>query len=68
MHNQRTLLLPAFVVLMIASIANGIESFPEPNSYPDFNGDKIVNFVDFATFAGNWQKSGSGLDGDFDNR
>jgi len=41
--------------------------FPGPNSYPDFNGDKIVNFVDFARFAGNWQKSGSGLDGDFDN-
>jgi hypothetical protein len=43
-----------------------IESFPEPNSYPDLNGDKIVNFVDFAMFAENWQKSGTGLDGDFD--
>jgi len=41
--------------------------FPGPNSYPDFNGDKIVNFIDFARFAGNWQESGSGLDGDFDN-
>jgi hypothetical protein len=46
---------------------NEIDSFPEPNSYPDFNSDKIVNLVDFARFAGNWQKSGSGLDGDFDN-
>jgi hypothetical protein len=44
-----------------------IDSFPEPNSYPDLNSDKIVNFVDFAIFANNWQKSGSGLDGDFDN-
>jgi hypothetical protein len=43
-----------------------IDSFPEPNSYPDLNSDKIVNFVDFAIFAGNWQRSGSGLDGDFD--
>ena len=41
--------------------------FPGPNSYPDFNGDKIVNFIDFARFAQNWQESGSGLDGDFDN-
>jgi len=54
-----------------ASISGGgttkIDSFPEPNSYPDLNSDKIVNFVDFAIFAENWQKSGSGLDGDFDN-
>jgi hypothetical protein len=41
--------------------------FPGPNSYPDFNGDKIVNFIDFARFAQNWQESGSRLDGDFDN-
>jgi len=44
-----------------------INGFPDPNSYPDFNGDKIVNFIDFATFAANWHESGSGLDGDFDN-
>lgn len=54
-----------------ASISGGrttaIDNFPEPNSYPDFNGDKIVNFTDFARFAGNWKKSGSGLKGDFDN-
>jgi len=41
--------------------------FPGPNSYPDFNGDKVVNFIDFARFAGNWHECGSGLDGDFDN-
>lgn len=66
MYNQKISLFAAIVLAMV-SIANGIESFPEPNSYPDFNSDKIVNFVDFAIFAGNWQKSGSGLDGDFDN-
>ncbi len=44
-----------------------IDGFPEPNSYPNINGDDIVNFADFAMFAENWQKSGSGLDGDFDN-
>ncbi|HLB73437.1 MAG TPA: hypothetical protein VJJ98_05425 [Sedimentisphaerales bacterium] len=40
--------------------------FPGPDSYPDFNGDNIVNFIDFARLAGNWKESGSGLDGDFD--
>ena len=63
MRNKRIFL----ITLAMVSIANGIESFPEPNSYPDFNSDKIVNFVDFAIFANNWQKSGSGLAGDFDN-
>ena len=43
-----------------------INGFPDPNSYPDFNGDKIVNFIDFARFADNWHESGVGLDGDFD--
>jgi hypothetical protein len=66
MRNPKAFLLAA-VVLTMVSIANGINSFPEPNSYPDLNSDKIVNFVDFAIFANNWQKSGSGLAGDFDN-
>jgi len=66
MYNQKISLFAAIVLAMV-SIANGIESFPEPNSYPDFNGDKIVNFANFAAFANNWQKSGGGLDGDFDN-
>jgi len=46
---------------------SGIDSFPEPNFYPNLNGDDIVNFADFAVFAGNWQKSGAGLGGDFDD-
>ena len=66
MNYQKVFLL-AIIVVSVASIACGIDSFPEPNSYPDFNSDKLVNFVDFAVFAGNWQKSGSGLKGDFDN-
>ncbi len=44
-----------------------LASFPEPNFYPNLNGDDIVNFADFAVFADNWQKSGAGLDGDFDD-
>jgi len=52
---------------MSAGRTSGIDNFPDPNSYPDFNSDEIVNFVDFAIFAENWKQSGSGLDGDFDN-
>jgi len=70
MRNKKTFLLAIFILTM-ALIANGraigFDSFPEPNSYPDFNSDKIVNFADFAIFANNWQKTGIGLRGDFDN-
>ncbi len=44
-----------------------LDTFPDPDSYPDFNDDKIVNFFDLVVLAENWQKSGSGLDGDIDN-
>jgi len=66
MYSKKALLFVA-VVLSMVSIANAIDVFPDPNLWPDFNSDNIVNFVDFATFANNWQQSGSGLDGDFDN-
>ncbi len=66
MYNQKIFLF-AIVVLAMASIADAIECFPEPNAYPDFNNDKIVNFSDFAIFAENWRKSGSSLKGDFDD-
>jgi len=52
---------------MSAGRTTGIDSFPDPNSYPDLNSDDIVNFIDFSIFAANWQQSGSGLDGDFDS-
>jgi len=54
------------VILSMVSIAKAIDVFPDPNLWPDFNSDNIVNFGDFAVFADNWQKSGAGLDGDFD--
>ncbi len=47
--------------------ASGLDGFPEPDFYPNLNGDAIVNFADFALFAGNWRESGSGLGGDFDD-
>jgi len=65
MYSKKALLFVA-VVLSMVSIAKAIDVFPDPNLYPDFNSDNIANFVDFATFARNWQKSGAGLDGDFD--
>lgn len=57
----------SYLASMSAGGTSGIDSFPEPNFYPDINSDNIVNFVDFSIFAANWQKSGGGLDGDFDN-
>ena len=57
----------SYLASMSAGGTSGIDSFPEPNFYPDINSDNIVNFVDFAIFAENWQKSGDGLDGDFDD-
>jgi len=57
----------SYLASMSAGGTSGIDSFPEPNFYPDINSDNIVNFVDFAIFAENWQMSGSGLDGDFDD-
>ncbi len=45
----------------------GLDGFPDPNLYPDLDSNDMVNFIDFAIFADNWQKSGSGLAGDFDD-
>ncbi len=66
MRNRKTSLLAAAILVMV-SIANTVEGVSDPNLPPDLNNDKIVNFADLAIFADNWQKSGSGLDGDFDD-
>jgi hypothetical protein len=52
---------------MLGAQSGEPDVFPGSDSYPDFNGDKIINFIDFVRFADNWQESGSGLDGDFDD-
>jgi len=65
--SQTTLSEKSYFMSMSTCGTTQINRFPEPNFYPDINSDKIVNFVDFALFANNWQKSGGGLDGDFDN-
>ncbi|PKL50905.1 MAG: hypothetical protein CVV39_00905 [Planctomycetes bacterium HGW-Planctomycetes-1] len=51
-----------FVFLTITAISSA------QYDYPDLAGDAdIINFADFAVFAENWQKSGTGLAGDFDD-
>jgi hypothetical protein len=65
MYSQKALLFVAFV-LSLVSIADAMDIPADPNFWPDFNNDNIINFVDFATFAVHWQESGDDLDGDFD--
>jgi len=55
--------LVIFALLSITTIISA-----EPYEYPDLAGDaNFVNFEDFAAFAENWQKTGTGLAGDFDD-
>jgi len=53
--------------IFYASGASDSNDVLDPNWYPNLNADQSVNFEDFAIFGTNWQQSGSGLDGDFDN-
>jgi hypothetical protein len=66
MSNPKVLIFVAIVCLAVCGLvlAGGV---PDPNLYPDLNGDKIVNFADFALMANNWQKTGPNLQGDFDD-
>jgi len=51
-----------FVFLTITAISSA------QYDYPDLAGDaNIINFADFTVFAENWQKTGTGLAGDFDD-
>lgn len=67
MYNLKLFVFISSVVLSMASVVNAVDGFPDPNFYPDLDSNDIINFADFAIFAENWQKSGNGLDGDFDN-
>lgn len=62
MSGQKTLLFSTIIFSLFST-----SILASPYWFPDLNGDDFVNFVDFARFANNWQQSGSGLDGDFDN-
>jgi len=61
--NHFTLFWVILTLLSIASI-----SLAEQYLYPDLAGEaNLINFADFAVLAENWQKTGSGLAGDFDD-
>jgi hypothetical protein len=66
MNNPKAFLLVVGVYLAVCGtvLAGGV---PDPNLYPDLNGDKTVNFADFALMANNWLHTGVGLAGDFDD-
>lgn len=55
-------LFTGIVCIALSGIASA-DSLPNPN----LNNDNIANFYDFAIFANNWQKTGAGLAGDFDD-
>jgi hypothetical protein len=62
MSNIKAFLLAAIISLGICNIVFA-SNFPNTN----LNNDNIENFYDFAMFANNWQQTGAGLLGDFDD-
>jgi thermitase len=63
MHKPKVFLLVAVILLSFISFASARQYWN-----PDLSGqDNFVNFRDYAVFAENWRKSGSGLAGDFDD-
>jgi hypothetical protein len=66
MSNPKLLIFAGIICLSICgfALANGT---PDPNLYPDLNGDEVIDFEDFAIMANNWKQTGVGLAGDFDN-
>jgi hypothetical protein len=65
MSNSKTLLSAAIICLVVCSFVLA-GPVPEPNN-PNLNNDNRVDFTDYAIFANNWQESGTGLAGDFDD-
>jgi hypothetical protein len=62
MSNIKAFLLAVIISIGICNVAFA-GNFPNTN----LNNDNIANFYDFAIFANNWQKTGTGLAGDFDD-
>jgi hypothetical protein len=62
MRNIKAFLLAGiiFIVIYVPALA---DTFPNTN----LNNDSIENLYDFAMFANNWQQTGAGLAGDFDD-
>jgi hypothetical protein len=66
MSESKLLSFAVIICLVVSGLALA-SSVPDPNLYPNLNGDEIINFADFAIMANNWQQTGPGLQGDFDN-
>ncbi|MGA2092174.1 MAG: hypothetical protein ABSH16_02040 [Sedimentisphaerales bacterium] len=62
MNYRKEFLFIAFFCIAVSGIVSA-DSLPNPN----LNNDNIANFYDFAIFANNWQQTGTGLAGDFDD-
>ncbi|MGA2093454.1 MAG: hypothetical protein ABSH16_08630 [Sedimentisphaerales bacterium] len=62
MSNIKAFLLAVIISIGICNVALA-SNFPNTN----LNKDNIANFYDFAIFANNWEKTGAGLAGDFDD-
>jgi hypothetical protein len=62
MSNIKAFLLAVIISIGIDNVAFAV-NFPNTN----LNNDGTENFYDFSIFANNWQKTGTGLAGDFDD-
>jgi len=62
MNERKEFLFVAILSIAVSGIALA-DSFPNTN----LNNDSTENFYDFAIFANNWQQTGTGLAGDFDD-
>jgi hypothetical protein len=65
MNSHKAVIFIGAVFLSICSSAFAV-GVPEPNK-PNLNNDNIVDFYDFALMSENWQQTGAGLAGDFDD-
>ncbi|MBN1795604.1 MAG: hypothetical protein JW804_02930 [Sedimentisphaerales bacterium] len=63
MFNSEILLFIVIALLFVLTVARA----SSPYYSPDLDEDEFVDFNDFAGFAANWQQTGGGIDGDFDN-
>ena len=61
MSNSKMLLFVGIICLVVCGLV-----LAGPSWCPDLSPNDKVDFADFVILAGNWQKTGSGLAGDFD--
>jgi hypothetical protein len=57
--------MPLFTAVILLTVCGFGLAYDIPN--PNFNNDGTVDFLDFRILANNWQQTGAGLVGDFDD-